>query len=99
MAFYFRLALTLGKTVTELLDSISSIEMAYWLAYYELEPFGPRRKDLRAGQIAALLYNANRGTNPLMEPMDFFEERQDQDVYTMMSVFEATVGIKGSDNG
>jgi len=30
-----------------------------WLAYYQLEPFGEERDDLRAGSIAAAVYNVN----------------------------------------
>jgi len=47
-------------TVAELLSRISSRELSEWMAYYELEPFGEERADLRAGIIAATIANVNR---------------------------------------
>lgn len=39
---------------------IDSPEFSEWMAYAEIEPFGPIREDLRAGQVAALIANVNR---------------------------------------
>jgi hypothetical protein len=38
--FYFRLALERGISVDQLLDTTDSLELAEWIAYWELEPFG-----------------------------------------------------------
>lgn len=47
--------------------------MLEWQAFYELEPWGPVQEDLRAGIIASLFYNANRGKNKKpLHPEDFF---------------------------
>jgi len=35
--FYFFLAETLGMTVAELLHNISSEELSYWMAYYNIK--------------------------------------------------------------
>lgn len=48
-------------TVAELGSRMSSAEFTGWLAYAEMEPFGPRREDERAGVIAALIANIARG--------------------------------------
>jgi citrate synthase len=37
MRFYFSLAETLGYTVADLLNNISSEELSYWIAYYRLK--------------------------------------------------------------
>jgi hypothetical protein len=43
------------------------------MAFYQLEPFGPVRDNIHAGQIASILYNANRKKNsPPMSVSDFF---------------------------
>lgn len=45
------------------------------MEYYQLEPWGERRADLRAGTIAAVLVNGNphRGPNARpVKPEDFF---------------------------
>ena len=41
----------------ELLARISSRELSEWMAYYELEPWGEERADLRAGIIASAMAN------------------------------------------
>lgn len=42
------------------LEQISWSQFRYWLAYYELEPFGEERGDLRAGIIASTIANVHR---------------------------------------
>lgn len=62
-------------TVTELGARMSSAEFSEWMTYAALEPFGPLRDDLRAGEIAATIANVNRvsATRPQpWEPADFF---------------------------
>jgi hypothetical protein len=54
---------------------MSSAEFAEWLAFMELEPFGPGRDELRAGVIAAVIANVNRDSKRSSEPFvpaDFF---------------------------
>ena len=58
-------------TVAELLERISSRELAEWQAYYMLEPFGEERKDLRAGTISATVANIARGEQKPFQPSDF----------------------------
>jgi hypothetical protein len=52
---------------------VSSREFAGWIAFFERLPFGPMQEDVRAGLVASLIFNANRGRNvsPL-GPSDFF---------------------------
>lgn len=50
----------MGRTVGELLSSMSSAELVYWFAYHRIEPIGEWRGDYRAGQQMALLFNLNR---------------------------------------
>ena len=57
----FRLALALGRTVSELEQSLSSSEFTEWSAYYSLEPFGAERDNWNIAQLCALFWNANRG--------------------------------------
>lgn len=62
-------------TVREAQERISSHEFAEWMAYANLEPFGPEREDQRAGVVAATLANINRDTKARPEPYsveDFF---------------------------
>jgi hypothetical protein len=47
---------------------VSSAEFAEWLAYHQIEPFGTRMDDLRAGAFTAAIYNVNRDTKKAPEP-------------------------------
>jgi hypothetical protein len=43
-----------------LLRSISSRQLSEWMAFYKLEPFGPKREEIHAAMIAMVIANANR---------------------------------------
>ena len=47
----------LGRTVQELLESVSSAELTEWYAYYAIEPFDAQRDDLRAAIVASTVAN------------------------------------------
>ena len=43
-----------------MLAEMSVDDFIGWLAYWNLEPFGPMREDDRAGEIAAVIANVHR---------------------------------------
>ncbi len=44
-----------------------------WQEYQQIRSFGPLHEDVRAGVVASLLFNANRGKNQkALGPADFF---------------------------
>ena len=53
------------------------MEVADWMSYYQLEPFGYKVDWLRTGVVAAMIANVNRkkGTKPAM-PEDFIPKRK-----------------------
>lgn len=52
-----------------------SRQFAEWQAYYQLEPWGEERADLRAGIIASTIANVNRGKGQrAFTPSDFMPE-------------------------
>ena len=53
----------MGRTVEELLASISSAELAEWMAYYTVCPFGEERADFRQAITSMILANQWRGKN------------------------------------
>jgi len=62
-------------TVKELLERIDSHELTEWMAFSNLEPFGSKREDWRAGMIAAQVVNVQlRKGQRLRKPDDFFPE-------------------------
>jgi hypothetical protein len=59
LLFWFRLALALGKTVKQLQNEITSKEFSYWIAYYNIEPFGEVFHDTLSAQQCAVMVNSN----------------------------------------
>lgn len=45
-------------TVAELLDRMSSRELSEWMAFYEIEPWGEERADLRQGMTTSAVHNS-----------------------------------------
>ena len=45
-------------TVAELLDRMSSREFGEWMAFYEIEPFGEERADLRQAMTTSAVHNS-----------------------------------------
>lgn len=43
------------------MNEVDAEEFAWWIAYYEIQPWGNDREDLRAGMIGAVMANAWRG--------------------------------------
>lgn len=72
-----RLALRLGRTIPELLHSMSSAEITEWRAFDQIEPIGDSRMDLGFGIVAATFANAHlkEGATPL-SPIDFMPYAQ-----------------------
>jgi len=57
-------------TVREMENRLSSQELAEWMAYYSIEPFGATRDDYRAGLLAATVANC-AGSKRALQPTDF----------------------------
>lgn len=53
--FMFQLALRLGRTVNELMSSMSTEEFEYWKAFSVLEPIGIMREDALFANVCKTL--------------------------------------------
>ncbi len=51
------LALRMGRTIDELMHSMSSSEFSVWVELYNDDQWGEAREDFRAGQICATIGN------------------------------------------
>ncbi len=49
---------------------MTSREFAEWEAYYELEPFGEERADIRSAIVASTVANANRNPKARAKPFE-----------------------------
>lgn len=58
--------------MAELGQRVSAAELTEWMEFFRLEPFGPEVESWRAGMIASVVANVNRGkgTKPY-KPADF----------------------------
>ena len=48
-----------GRTITEWQEVMSNEEFLDWMAFYQLQPFGPWRADTQAALIASTIANVN----------------------------------------
>jgi hypothetical protein len=68
------LALSLGRTVAELLDSISSRELSEWQVYYDMQPWGDVRADHRHGILCAQLTTVGTQGRAKPRPADYIPD-------------------------
>ena len=52
----------------QLQREVSSRAFAEWMAFYQIEPFGEERADLRSAIIASVIANANRDPKVQRQP-------------------------------
>lgn len=69
----------MGCTVDELLGRMSARELSEWMAYAQIEPFGEKRADLRAGIVASTMANIYRGKRKPFKAEDFMPEFERQE--------------------
>jgi hypothetical protein len=92
---WFRLAALWGCTVREAIARCDAEEFREWLAYYGLEPWTQDRADWRAGMVASVIANVNRGRGtPAYKAADFMPrfgpepEQKRQPLSDMKAAFE-----------
>ena len=70
----------MGATVAELTERLTAAEEAHWIALYKQEPWGDQRADVRAAQIAQILYNTNapRGKARKLNDFMLFSKKEEQ---------------------
>ena len=73
----------MGRTVEELLGSLSASEYMEWQLYFQEHPFGQLRQDYLLGTLIQLVYNALRGQDSaplkleeILYPKTVDQERQ-----------------------
>jgi hypothetical protein len=83
------------------LDDMPSSELSEWMAFYEMEPFGPTRDNIHSAMICSLLHSAFRGKR--QEPMsvsDFMlkdvQEQKESDTAQFMTGLRSLAKRKGN---
>lgn len=79
---------------------MSSTQLAEWMAFYRLEPWGDERADMRAGIVASTIANVNRDAKKRPKPYtpgDFMpqydtqEEDPEEAAMRLMAQMRATL--------
>ena len=87
-------------TVAELGQRISSRELTEWQLFYNVEPFGEERADLRAALICHIIYSMNRGKDspdiPLEDFMPKFEKKEEVEAEEGSTALEALAEALGA---
>lgn len=71
--------MSLRKTVKELLSSLDSWELTYWLAFHSVEPVTAERSDLASAIVASTIarcYGNKLGPDKFM--VDWWKDRKQQ---------------------
>jgi|TARA_R110000824_G_scaffold188467_3_gene369821 hypothetical protein len=78
---------------------ISSVEFIEWIAFYQIEPFGPLRNDMVGAQICAVLANINRGKGgKKLSTKDFlfdFQPPAKKNINHMKMIIDAAAATAG----
>ncbi len=72
------LALRMGRTLSELRQSMTASEMLMWIEYDRISPIGDIRSDIQAAQIVSAVYGSQGAKVPLNDAILQWggEERQ-----------------------
>lgn len=90
----------LGRTVEELLATISAAELAEWVAFDRIDPIGDWRGDAQAAQVATQLANVHRGKRKPYAIKDFlmtWEPKRQQTMQEMIDIAKATTLAMGGE--
>lgn len=89
----------MGATLDELGERMTAAEFAGWMSYYQIEPFGSRVDDIRAGLIASAVTTPWGGKTA---PGDWLVWQQPEPTGTWRDLKAAMGGSKkseGAENG
>lgn len=87
--FKFKLALALGRTVSELEQTMSCREFSQWAAFYAVHPFGAERDNLHSAIIASTIANVHRSKGQQAVKVDDFmikDQSQQKKAETMSTL-------------
>lgn len=80
-----------------MLGRMTSTQIAEWMAFFNLHPFGEERDDLRMGILASCIHNmAGRVSKHSKKPADFMpkfgQEQKRQTAKEMLNTLKAMAG-------
>ncbi len=90
--FAYRLGLQIGELdIEKMLDGLTVDQFLSWMAYYNVEPFGEERADLRSAIVACQIVNVNipkgKKRAKVADFMPDFKPKKQQSVKEMAGIF------------
>lgn len=82
------LALRLGKTLAELMETMSASELRQWLAYNAKSPIGDARADFHAASIVSAVYGAQGAKVSLDKALLQWGESEPEEKSALEKFFE-----------
>lgn len=76
--FLMSLALRMGRTLSELRQSMTASEMLMWIEYDRISPVGDIRGDIQAAQIVSAVYGSQGAKVPLSDAILQWGERSNK---------------------
>jgi len=61
-------------TVKEMMARMDAVELAEWRAFYNIDPFDQRRRDLQGAIVASTIYNMLRRKGKAKPAADFMPD-------------------------
>lgn len=74
MKFLMALALRMGRTLSELHQSMTASEFQMWIEYDKVSPIGDVRGDIQTAQIVSAVYGAQGGKVSLDDALLHWQE-------------------------
>jgi hypothetical protein len=95
---WLRLGALWGCTVREARRRCDAPEFALWRAYFEIDPWGEERADLRAGFTSAILVNAHsKKGSRRAKPTDFLLSKKAEESQTVKAAKERGLFMRIAD--
>ncbi|MBP2856183.1 DUF4035 domain-containing protein [Dickeya oryzae] len=88
------LALRMGRTLSELRQTMTASELRMWIEYDKLSPISDTRGDIQTAQIVSAVYGAQGVKVALTDAMlDWLGEEKDVDPFGNLEVFLSQAAI------
>ncbi|WP_406627709.1 DUF4035 domain-containing protein [Pectobacterium carotovorum] len=94
MQFLMALALRLGRTLSELRQTMTTSELLMWAEYDRISPIGDIRGDIRNAQVVSAIFGAQGVKVPIADAMLSWEgEAQAEDASNPFAGLEAFLSM------
>ncbi|MCW2479744.1 DUF4035 domain-containing protein [Candidatus Symbiopectobacterium sp. NZEC135] len=80
MQFLMALALRMGRTLSEIRQTMTASELMMWIEYDKLSPISDTRGDIQAAQIVSAVWGAQGVKVPLTDAMLDWSGKEEEDV-------------------